>query len=302
MTQSKSDTSSDVAISIRNLFKIFGDNPASVMPQLYDGIDKADIQQKTGHVIGLNNINVDIQSGKITVIMGLSGSGKSTLIRHINRLIEPTAGEILLDGKNILDLPEDKLRQLRQTRMSMVFQKFALLPHKTVLQNTMLAPMVRNEDQVKAEKEARYWLSRVELNGFEESYPHQLSGGMQQRAGIVRALIHNPPLLMMDEPFGALDALTREQMRIDLEELWLATKKTVLFITHSIDEAVLLADRVVVMSPRPGTIETIIDINMERPRGLVARKSPEFEEAVDTITEIFLAKGVLHGGQSKTKS
>ena len=247
MTQSHSDTSSNAAISIRNLFKIFGDNPQSVLPQLYDGIDKANIQQKTGHVIGLNNINVDIQAGKITVIMGLSGSGKSTLIRHINRLIEPTSGEILLDGENILDLPEDKLRQLRQTRMSMVFQKFALLPHKTVLQNTMLAPMVRNEDQVKAEKEARYWLSRVELNGFEESYPHQLSGGMQQRVGIARALTSNADFMLMDEAFSALDPLIRTSMQDLLLDLQEDLHKTIIFITHDLDEALKIADHLVVL-------------------------------------------------------
>jgi len=145
-------------------------------------------------------------------------------------------------------------------------------------------------------------LQSVGLDGFEDRLPHELSGGMQQRAGIVRALIHDPPLLMMDEPFGALDALTREQMRIDLEELWLASQKTVLFITHSIDEAVLLADRVLVMSPRPGKIEKVMDISLERPRGLAARKSPEFEAAVDEITNIFLARGVLHSGQNRSAS
>ncbi|MEC8727628.1 MAG: betaine/proline/choline family ABC transporter ATP-binding protein [Pseudomonadota bacterium] len=247
MTTSHSDTSSDIAISIRNLFKIFGDNPQSVLPQLHDGIDKADVQQKTGHVIGLNNINVDIQSGKITVIMGLSGSGKSTLIRHINRLIEPTAGEILLDGENILDLPEDKLRQLRQTRMSMVFQKFALLPHRTVLQNTMLAPIVRTEDLGKAEKEARYWLSRVELDGFEDAYPHQLSGGMQQRVGIARALTSNADFMLMDEAFSALDPLIRTSMQDLLLDLQEDLHKTIIFITHDLDEALKLADHLVVL-------------------------------------------------------
>lgn len=247
MTKIQTDTPSDIAISIRNLFKIFGDNPQSILPQLYDGIDKSEVQQKTGHVIGLNNINVDIQSGKITVIMGLSGSGKSTLIRHINRLIEPTAGEILLDGKNILDLPEDHLRTLRQTRMSMVFQKFALLPHRTVLQNTMLAPIVRNEDIAKAEKEARYWLSRVELDGFEEAYPHQLSGGMQQRVGIARALTSNADFMLMDEAFSALDPLIRTSMQDLLLDLQEDLHKTIIFITHDLDEALKIADHLVVL-------------------------------------------------------
>lgn len=242
-----SDSSADIAISIRNLFKIFGNDPSSILPMLYDGIDKAEIQSKTGHVIGLNNINVDMLSGKITVIMGLSGSGKSTLIRHINRLIEPTAGEVLLDGNNILELDAIGFRKLRQTRMSMVFQKFALLPHRTVLENSMLAPMVRNEDKVKAEKEARNWLSRVELNGFEDSYPHQLSGGMQQRVGIARALTSNADIMLMDEAFSALDPLIRTSMQDLLLDLQKDLKKTIIFITHDLDEALKIADHLVVL-------------------------------------------------------
>ncbi len=242
-----SDSSADIAISIRNLFKIFGNDPSSILPMLYDGIDKAEIQSKTGHVIGLNNINVDMLSGKITVIMGLSGSGKSTLIRHINRLIEPTAGEVLLDGNNILELDAIGLRKLRQTRMSMVFQKFALLPHRTVLENSILAPMVRNEDKVKAEKEARNWLSRVELNGFEDSYPHQLSGGMQQRVGIARALTSNADIMLMDEAFSALDPLIRTSMQDLLLDLQKDLKKTIIFITHDLDEALKIADHLVVL-------------------------------------------------------
>ena len=242
-----SDSSADIAISIRNLFKIFGNDPSSILPMLYDGIDKAEIQSKTGHVIGLNNINVDMLSGKITVIMGLSGSGKSTLIRHINRLIEPTAGEVLLDGNNILELDAIGLRKLRQTRMSMVFHKFALLPHRTVLENSILAPMVRNEDKVKAEKEARNWLSRLELNGFEDSHPHQLSGGMQQRVGIARALTSNADIMLMDEAFSALDPLIRTSMQDLLLDLQKDLKKTIIFITHDLDEALKIADHLVVL-------------------------------------------------------
>lgn len=179
--------------------------------------------------------------------MGLSGSGKSTLIRHINRLIEPTAGEVLLDGNNILELDAIGFRKLRQTRMSMVFQKFALLPHRTVLENSMLAPMVRNEDKVKAEKEARNWLSRVELNGFEDSYPHQLSGGMQQRVGIARALTSNADIMLMDEAFTALDPLIRTSMQDLLLDLQKDLKKTIIFITHDLDEALKIADHLVVL-------------------------------------------------------
>jgi NitT/TauT family transport system ATP-binding protein len=188
-----------------------------------------------------------------------------------------------------------------QTRLGIVFQKPILLEWRTVLGNVLLQAEMRRLDVGAYLERARRLLSAVGLEDFENRYPHELSGGMQQRAAIVRALIHDPPLLLMDEPFGALDALTREQMRIDLEELWLSTQKTVVFITHSIDEAVLLADRVMVMSPRPGRIERIIEVDLPRPRGLEARALAKFDEAVVAITEIFLARGVLHSGPRGAK-
>lgn len=289
-----SDSSADIAISIRNLFKIFGNDPSSILPMLYDGIDKAEIQSKTGHVIGLNNINVDMLSGKITVIMGLSGSGKSTLIRHINRLIEPTAGEVLLDGNNILELDAIGLRKLRQTRMSMVFQKFALLPHRTVLENSMLAPMVRNEDKVKAEKEARNWLSRVELNGFEDSYPHQLSGGMQQRVGIARALTSNADIMLMDEAFSALNPLIRTSMQDLLLDLQKDLKKTIIFITHDLDEALKIADHLVVL--KDGFV-----VQQGNPQEIILNPTdPYIEEFVSDINRAWVLR--VASIMDKTKS
>ena len=237
----------DTAIAVRNLFKVFGPDPASILEGLHDGIDKDEVQKKTGHVLGLNNINIDIKSGDITVIMGLSGSGKSTLIRHINRLIEPTAGEVILDGNNILDLNDAGLRHLRQTRMSMVFQKFALLPHRTVLQNALLAPIVRGEDVKQSEKDARYWLSRVGLESCEDYHPNQLSGGMQQRVGIARALTSNADIMLMDEAFSALDPLIRTSMQDLLLDLQKDLHKTIIFITHDLDEALKIADHLVVL-------------------------------------------------------
>lgn len=242
--------------------------------------------------IALDGVDLSIKRHEFVAIVGPSGCGKSTLMRLIAGLTQPTSGSIRVDGAVV----EEPL-----TNLGIVFQKPVLLEWRNVLDNVLLQVEMRGLDLKDFEESAHELLHSVGLNDFTKSYPYELSGGMQQRAGIVRALIHDPPLLMMDEPFGALDALTREQMRIDLEELWLATKKTVLFITHSIDEAVLLADRVVVMSPRPGKIETIIEIGLGRPRGLAARKTEEFEKAVDTITEIFLAKGVLHSGGKKPK-
>jgi NitT/TauT family transport system ATP-binding protein len=233
----------------------------------------------------LDQIDVRVASGEFLAVVGPSGCGKSTLLRLIAGLIPPSEGRVRIDGRSVSG-PE--------TQLGIVFQKPILLEWRTVLGNVLLQAEMRRLAASAYLERARRLLAAVGLGDFEDRYPHELSGGMQQRAAIVRALIHDPPLLLMDEPFGALDALTREQMRIDLEELWLSTQKTVVFITHSIDEAVLLADRVMVMSPRPGRIERIIDVDLVRPRGLEARALAKFDEAVAAITEIFLARGVLH--------
>ena len=203
--------------------------------------------EKHNHVLGLQNINVDMNEGEITVIMGLSGSGKSTLIRHLNRLIDPTAGEVLVDGEDVLKLSETELRKMRQTRMSMVFQKFALLPHKTVLENAGTALRIQGMDDEAVDKEAQKWLDRVGLTGNEQQYPHQLSGGMQQRVGIARALTSNSEIMLMDEAFSALDPLIRTDMQDLLLELQNDLHKTVVFITHDLDEALKLADHLVIL-------------------------------------------------------
>jgi glycine betaine/proline transport system ATP-binding protein len=179
--------------------------------------------------------------------MGLSGSGKSTLIRHLNRLIEPTAGEVWVDGDNILEYNENQLRHLRQHKMSMVFQKFALLPHRTVLQNAGLAPWVDGQNETQYADEARRWIDRVGLQGQGDQYPHQLSGGMQQRVGIARALTSNSDIMLMDEAFSALDPLIRTDMQDLLNELQIELKKTIVFITHDLDEALKLADHLVIL-------------------------------------------------------
>jgi len=234
-------------VSIRNLYKIFGADPQSALAHATSGVGKTELLEDHGHVLGLKDINVDMHEGEITVIMGLSGSGKSTLIRHLNRLIEPTAGEILLDGVDVMSFDEVRLRELRQTQMSMVFQKFALLPHRTVLQNAGLAPRVRGEEDSAADTEAQKWLERVGLDGFERHYPHQLSGGMQQRVGIARALTSNSPIMLMDEAFSALDPLIRTDMQDLLLELQKDLHKTIIFITHDLDEALKLADHLVIL-------------------------------------------------------
>jgi glycine betaine/proline transport system ATP-binding protein len=237
----------DIKISIKNLYKIFGSEPEVALEYVKRGMGKPELLEKHKHVLGLEDINVDMQEGEITVIMGLSGSGKSTLIRHLNRLIEPTSGQIILDGENVLDFDEERLRKLRREGMSMVFQKFALLPHRTVLENAGMALSVRGFGVEDFESEARKWLARVGLEGNGDQYPHELSGGMQQRVGIARALASNSPIMLMDEAFSALDPLIRSDMQDLLLELQEELQKTIVFITHDLDEALKLADHLVIL-------------------------------------------------------
>lgn len=237
----------EAKISIRNLYKVFGPDPKAALQHVLQGTGKSDLLAEHGHVLGLKDINLDIGEGEITVIMGLSGSGKSTLIRHLNRLIEPTSGEVLIDGADVTKMDEKQLRHLRQSKMSMVFQKFALLPHRTVLENAGMPLWVRGEDTAVAEKEARKCLERVGLGGFENHYPQQLSGGMQQRVGLARALASNSDIMLMDEAFSALDPLIRTDMQDLLLELQRDLRKTIIFVTHDLDEALKLADYLTIL-------------------------------------------------------
>ena len=234
----------------------------------------------------LASVDLAIREGEFLAIVGPSGCGKSTLLRLVAGLHLASAGEVRIGGR-VVDRP--------QTDLGIVFQSPVLLDWRTALANVLVQVELRGLDPSAYRERALELLDQVGLRDFADRYPHELSGGMRQRVAIARALIHDAPLLLMDEPFGALDALTREQMRLDLEALWLATRKTVLFITHSVDEAVLLADRVVVMTPRPGRIERVLDIGIARPRGLAARRDAAFAEATQQITDLFLARGVLHG-------
>ena len=257
-------------------------------PQGGGGIDIADVTQvfrgADREVRALDAFDLQIRSGEFLSIVGPSGCGKSTLLRIVAGLLRPSSGTVTIAGRRV---------ERPQTAIGFVFQSPVLLEWRNVLDNVMLQIEMRGLEPAAYLDRARDLLGSVGLAEFENAYPRELSGGMRQRTAIIRGLIHDPPLLLMDEPFGALDALTREQMRIDLETLWLTSHKTVLFVTHSVDEAVLLSDRVVVMSPRPGRIERIIDISLPRPRGIAARDTAEFAAATKAITEIFLARGVL---------
>ena len=239
-------------ISIRNLYKVYGDNPKVMMQYLLKGMTKKDLLDEHNHVLGLSNINLNINSKKIHVIMGLSGSGKSTLIRHLNRIIEPTSGKIIVDGKNILEISEDKLREFRRYKVSMVFQKFGLLPHRTVIQNVAYGLLIQGKNKVEANQRAQKWIDRVSLTGFENHYPYQLSGGMQQRVGLARALATDAEILLMDEAFSSLDPLIRTSMQDMLLALQEELNKTIVFITHDINEALRIGANISIL--RDGSI------------------------------------------------
>jgi glycine betaine/proline transport system ATP-binding protein len=264
-------------VRMRGLYKIFGARGKDVLHHVQGGMGKEELLAQHGHVLGLNNINVDMQAGEITVVMGLSGSGKSTLIRHLNRLIEPTVGEIIVQGEDVMDLSENGLRKARQEKMSMVFQKFALLPHKTILKNAGMPLSVRGKDEATCDKEATKWLDRVGLSGYENHYPAQLSGGMQQRVGIARALTANTDIMLMDEAFSALDPLIRTDMQNLLLELQKELHKTIIFITHDLDEALKLADHLVIL--KDGAV-----VQQGEPQGILLNPcDPYIEDFVSDI-------------------
>jgi NitT/TauT family transport system ATP-binding protein len=252
------------------------------------GIEIAGVTKRfgaAGGVVALEEVDLSIGDGEFVAVVGPSGCGKSTMMRLIARLALPSTGSIAVFGDVSSAPPPD---------MGIVFQSHVLLPWRTILDNVLFPADMTGRERNALKPKAMELLQSVGLQEFAKSFPHELSGGMKQRASIARALLLQPKLLLMDEPFGALDALTREQMRIDLEKLWLEHRMTVVFITHSIDEAVLLADRVIVMTPRPGRIERILPIDMPRTRGLSARRDPEFLQRSEEITDIFLSRGVLH--------
>lgn len=238
---------SETKIQIKSLYKIFGKNPQAAMEHVKNGVGKDELLDKHNHVLGLKDINLDIHAKSIQVVMGLSGSGKSTLIRHINRLIEPTDGSVSIDGQEVLKMNEEELRNFRRTKTAMVFQRFALLPHKTVLQNTVFGLDIQKVPQEEANNRARKWIERVGLSGYEDKYPQHLSGGMQQRVGLARALTNDGDILLMDEAFSALDPLIRKDMQDILLELQGELHKTVVFITHDLDEALKIGDRIAIL-------------------------------------------------------
>ena len=238
---------SEPKIKIEALYKIFGKNPKEAMEHVNNGIDKDELLEKYNHVLGLKDINLNIREKSIQVVMGLSGSGKSTLIRHINRLIEPTSGKITVDRMDVMAYDKIALRNFRRQKTAMVFQRFALMPHMTVIKNVSLGLDMQGIDPKEAEKRAMHWIQKVGLSGYEERYPQHLSGGMQQRVGLARALANDSDILLMDEPFSALDPLIRKDVQEILLEIQSELNKTVVFITHDLDEALKLGDRIAIL-------------------------------------------------------
>ncbi|NOH98155.1 glycine betaine/L-proline ABC transporter ATP-binding protein ProV [Vibrio sp. 99-70-13A1] len=237
----------DPILEVKGLYKVFGEDTDRAFSMIENGADKDEVFEKTGLTIGVNDVSLSIQEGEIFVIMGLSGSGKSTLVRLLNRLIEPTRGNVFLRGKDIAHISEEELREVRRNNISMVFQNFALMPHMTVIENAAFGLELAGVDVDKRKKSALSALERVGLDPYAESYPDELSGGMKQRVGLARALACDPDILLMDEAFSALDPLIRTEMQDELIRLQNDDKRTIVFISHDLDEAMRIGDRIAIM-------------------------------------------------------
>ena len=255
--------SETVAIDAKGVWKVFGDRSKEALTAIRnDGLGKAEVLSEYGCVIGVADATFEVYTGEIFCVMGLSGSGKSTLVRHVNRLLEPTAGQILIGGEDVMGLDGNALRDLRNRRVAMVFQNFGLMPHRTVRDNVAMPLEIRGTGKAKRWEEADRVLGLVELTGWEDKYAHELSGGMQQRVGLARAIASDPEILLMDEPFSALDPLIRKQLQDQFMELSAKLQKTTMFITHDLDEAIRIGNRIAIMKDgrivQIGTPEEII--------------------------------------------
>ena len=234
-------------LTLKNVCKVFGESPKKALKLLDKGLSKDEIFEKTGNTLGVVNASFDINEGEIFVIMGLSGSGKSTLVRLFNRLIEPSRGELILEGQDIAKASKSELRKIRREKMSMVFQSFALMPHMSVIENTAFGLELSGVSKEERNQRALDALSQVGLEAWADSYPSELSGGMQQRVGLARALANDPKILLMDEAFSALDPLIRTEMQDELLKLQQKHKRTIVFISHDLDEAMRIGDRIAIM-------------------------------------------------------
>ena len=263
MSNSSKPSSGEVSLEVSNVWKIFGDRADEALKAVKErGLSKSEILEEFNAVVGVADVSFNVNKGEIFCVMGLSGSGKSTLVRHFNRLLEPTAGKILIDGTDVMSLGNRELRKFRNEQISMVFQNFALLPHRSVLDNVAMPLEIRNMNKNERLRRAAHMLKTVELDAWGNKYAHELSGGMQQRVGLARALTANPEVLLMDEPFSALDPLIRRQLQDEFIKLSAKMNKTTVFITHDLDEAVRIGDRIAIMHDgrlvQVGTAEDIV--------------------------------------------
>ena len=279
----------NIKIKVENLVKVFGHNPTKGVELLKQGLTKDKIMEKTGLAVGVGGVSFEVQEGQILVIMGLSGSGKSTLIRLLNRLIEPTSGKIVVDGQEVTGMNQDELRELRRRKFAMVFQKFALFPHRTVLKNAEYGLEIQNVDPAIRSEKALKALELVGLKGWESNYPDQLSGGMQQRVGLARALAVDPDILLMDEAFSALDPLIKKEMQDELLSLQNRVQKTIVFITHDLDEALKLGDKIILM--KDGMV-----VQEGTPEDILTNPATEYvEKFVEDVnmSKVLTAQGVM---------
>lgn len=275
-----------IKIKVEKVSKVFGKQSKKAIQMLDSGKNKKEILKATGSTVGVNQADFDVYDGEIFVIMGLSGSGKSTLVRLLNRLIEPTAGKIYIDGDMITNMSKDQLREVRRKKISMVFQKFALFPHRTILENTEYGLELQGIEKGKRQQIAIESLKLVGLEGYEEQYPNQLSGGMQQRVGLARALTNDPDILLMDEAFSALDPLIRKDMQDELLDLHDSVGKTIIFITHDLDEALRIGDRIALM--KDGNI-----VQIGTPEEILMSPSNEYVEKF--VEDVDLSKVLTAG-------
>ena len=281
-------------IKVENLIKVFGNKPGSALKRLKEGQSKTQILKETGQTVGVNGVSFDVYEGEMFVIMGLSGSGKSSLIRCLNLLNKPTSGNILIDNENIVKYDKREVREFRKKKMAMVFQHFGLFTHRTVLSNVEYGMEVKGISKEERQKIAMEMIETVGLAGYENQYPNELSGGMQQRVGLARALANDPDVLLMDEPFSALDPLIRREMQLELISIQSKLQKTIIFITHDINEAFKLGDRVAVM--KDGKI-----VQIGTPEEIITEPSDEYiEDFVKDIdrTKIMQAKDIMAKSQA----
>ncbi|SDZ12648.1 glycine betaine/proline transport system ATP-binding protein [Evansella caseinilytica] len=276
-------------LKIENLTKVFGKRPKQALKMLEQKKTKEEILNDTGMTIGVNQASFEVEEGEIFVIMGLSGSGKSTLVRLLNRLIEPTGGNVWIDGENLAQMNDKQLREVRRKKMSMVFQKFGLFPFRTILQNVEYGLEIQGKDKGNRKEQALKSLALVGLKGYEEQYPDQLSGGMQQRVGLARALANDPDILLMDEAFSALDPLIRKDMQDELLDLQEKMKKTIVFITHDLDEALRIGDRIMIM--KDGAV-----VQVGTPEDILTHPADDYvERFVEDVdrSKVFTAQNVM---------